>query len=144
MTLREAAKSRDGGMCRICSSKDGLQVHHRNYKNKGKKDELKDLITLCAKCHGTYHGKVEAVAELPDSEVSDIFRFFKKRMGQWGEYLKCNFSHKDTEMIVLGEVVDMIGQFFPNRRFDVMFKTGEFYDEFGEKTNIIVPISEYE
>ena len=64
-------------MCRICSSKDGLQVHHRNYKNKGKEDELKDLITLCAHCHGLYHGKVEDVD--PRDEERDLAILFAAR-----------------------------------------------------------------
>lgn len=54
--VRKRALYRSGYKCQLCSSKGNLNVHHNTYENRGnEKDE--DLIVLCEKCHGKFHGK---------------------------------------------------------------------------------------
>lgn len=50
------ALERDGRRCRLCNSKERLEVHHRTYKRRGN-EKLDDLTTLCHRCHATYHNK---------------------------------------------------------------------------------------
>jgi len=47
----------DGHRCRMCGGRTALQVHHRDYANKGKSwlGELFDLTTVCDSCHSDYH-----------------------------------------------------------------------------------------
>lgn len=52
--LREMALERAGYRCQICSSTDGLQVHHRTYENIFEEDE-EDLTVLCEDCHELFH-----------------------------------------------------------------------------------------
>lgn len=56
--LRRMALDRDRHSCRVCDSRDSLEVHHRSYKNKGHYNlvkELDDLTTLCRQCHQLNH-----------------------------------------------------------------------------------------
>jgi hypothetical protein len=48
----------DGRRCRTCKSFNALQCHHPDYEHKGGSfvAELRDIITLCDKCHGKIHG----------------------------------------------------------------------------------------
>jgi len=48
----------DGFCCVICKSKKRLNVHHISYLNLGREDILKDLVTLCEKCHALEHKKI--------------------------------------------------------------------------------------
>ncbi|MCP4351767.1 MAG: hypothetical protein GY795_40410 [Desulfobacterales bacterium] len=59
--LRTAALMRDGYMCRVCSKKRvRLEAHHIVFRNRGGKDTIKNLITLCESCHKKVHdGKVK-------------------------------------------------------------------------------------
>ena len=43
-----------GKQCEICGSKSNIQVHHKTYKNIFK-EEPKDLILLCKRCHSKQH-----------------------------------------------------------------------------------------
>ena len=46
---------RDIGMCRICEAHGvELHVHHLTYERVGK-ENLKDLVTLCRRCHTDIH-----------------------------------------------------------------------------------------
>lgn len=45
-----------GNKCEKCFSKNKLQVHHLTYKNIFK-EEPKDLIVLCDRCHENEHKK---------------------------------------------------------------------------------------
>jgi len=49
---------RDGFECRICSSRDKLEVHHVIPLRVGGSDELGNLITYCSKCHGTVDARL--------------------------------------------------------------------------------------
>jgi hypothetical protein len=45
--------------CQICKSDSSLQIHHKRYRDKDGsilfKENLTDLITLCASCHRLTH-----------------------------------------------------------------------------------------
>lgn len=42
--------------CELCYSNKRLHVHHKTYARRGKED-LSDLIVLCANCHAKFHDK---------------------------------------------------------------------------------------
>lgn len=54
---RQRIIRRDGHKCKICSSKDNLQVHHRYYVFKCDPWDYDDraLVTLCESCHKLVH-----------------------------------------------------------------------------------------
>lgn len=54
---REQALARDGRACRLCGSRQHLEVHHRTYARRGN-EQVNDLTTLCASCHENFHQKV--------------------------------------------------------------------------------------
>lgn len=54
--LRIATLIRDGYTCQLCkASKVKLEAHHIKYKRDGGKDTIKNMITLCSKCHSKVH-----------------------------------------------------------------------------------------
>jgi 5-methylcytosine-specific restriction endonuclease McrA len=52
--VRAAALVRDQG-CRLCGTRDELEVHHRSYTRWGR-ERLEDLTTLCRGCHDLVTG----------------------------------------------------------------------------------------
>jgi len=53
--LREIVLERDGYKCTICESTERLEVHHKDGRGRGKDEpnnDMSNLQTLCAKCHG--------------------------------------------------------------------------------------------
>jgi 5-methylcytosine-specific restriction endonuclease McrA len=46
---------RDGHKCRHCNGRNGVHPHHVIYRSQGGKDELSNLLTLCACCHRAVH-----------------------------------------------------------------------------------------
>ena len=48
-SIKNAIKRRDKRQCRHCGSKTNLQIHHID---KPRDNRLRNLITLCASCHG--------------------------------------------------------------------------------------------
>jgi 5-methylcytosine-specific restriction endonuclease McrA len=62
---RAQVLTRDRYQCRWCGSVRRLQVHHKRYTNLGH-EPLRDLVTLCARCHG----------------VADRLRRFRGSMGR--------------------------------------------------------------
>ncbi|MBS3953650.1 MAG: hypothetical protein KGZ88_11940 [Methylomicrobium sp.] len=54
--LRSKVVFRDQAKCRHCGGRHKLEVHHLTYARRGR-ELMKDLITLCAACHGAAHGK---------------------------------------------------------------------------------------
>jgi hypothetical protein len=52
--VRSAALELAGHRCQVCSGKEQLQVHHRNYANLPV-ESLADLTVLCDECHGVFH-----------------------------------------------------------------------------------------
>lgn len=55
--VRDMMRKRAGHRCQLCNSGKAIQVHHRTYERLG--EELpRDLIVLCADCHGKFHDKL--------------------------------------------------------------------------------------
>ena len=48
-------RERDGHRCRVCGSRDGVQVHHIRYRSRGGDHSSGNLVCLCAGCHGRVH-----------------------------------------------------------------------------------------
>lgn len=57
------------GLCSVCGSRNGIQVHHRTYKRLGH-ELMRDLRLLCADCHGIRHED----KYLPQDALSKEFR----------------------------------------------------------------------
>jgi hypothetical protein len=73
---------RDGWSCRHCHDRSGLHPHHVIYKSHGGKDELNNLLTLCAQCHlqGVHGHKLEIeVIEILENDL--VVKF--KRLQNW-------------------------------------------------------------
>lgn len=49
--LKESIKAERGAICAQCGSPDDLDLHHRQAKRKGGKDEKENLELLCRRCH---------------------------------------------------------------------------------------------
>lgn len=65
-SIRTIVIRRDGSKCQICGSKKQLQVHHITPYRYTQDNSLKNLITLCAKCHRKAEtGKIAAPMPLP-------------------------------------------------------------------------------
>ena len=57
----ELRKKIDGYRCVMCGAREGLQVHHRNYKKLGCEDVMRDLVTLCPDCHTMVHDNKDEI-----------------------------------------------------------------------------------
>ena len=53
---RRMVYRRDGYQCAMCSSVNGLQIHHIIKRSQGGSDMPDNLIALCWKCHAVAHG----------------------------------------------------------------------------------------
>jgi Helix-turn-helix domain len=53
----------DGYRCRLCSSTDNLNVHHRCYSRLGAEPD-NHVITLCHECHAKFHDRIPAGGDL--------------------------------------------------------------------------------
>jgi 5-methylcytosine-specific restriction endonuclease McrA len=40
--------------CQLCGNEKSLQVHHNNYKNRGR-ETFNDVVLLCKDCHSKFH-----------------------------------------------------------------------------------------
>jgi len=57
--VTKAVKERAGWKCQVCNSPHDLQAHHRTYEHRGNELRfLDDLIAMCRRCHGVFHGKI--------------------------------------------------------------------------------------
>jgi len=54
--MGERVLRRDSWRCQGCGSMENLQVHHMRRRSQLGGDTMDNLITLCAECHGKYHG----------------------------------------------------------------------------------------
>lgn len=62
--VTNAVKKRAGYRCQVCNSQHDLQAHHRTYEHRGHElDYLDDLICLCRRCHGVFHGTISALSK---------------------------------------------------------------------------------
>jgi 5-methylcytosine-specific restriction endonuclease McrA len=59
--LRRRVLERDGWRCQSCGASKDLQIHHLKPRSKLGGDEISNLISLCAGCHGMQHGKAHSV-----------------------------------------------------------------------------------
>lgn len=50
--IRKKCYERDNNSCTQCGSSENLHAHHIIPRRAGGVDELENLVTLCAKCHG--------------------------------------------------------------------------------------------
>ena len=66
--IRRRILDRDGHKCVVCGSAENLCVHHLTYRNKFH-EQLRDLVTLCDKCHTAYHS-----IQNMTTVVDDIYR----------------------------------------------------------------------
>jgi 5-methylcytosine-specific restriction endonuclease McrA len=57
--LRHQVLKRDGWRCQLCGKSTNLHVHHVKSRSKLGHDALRNLITLCAKCHETSHHRIQ-------------------------------------------------------------------------------------
>lgn len=57
--IRDNAQKRDLYQCRICEKERAVDGHHLTYENWGGHEDPKDILSLCRKCHGKVHGKIE-------------------------------------------------------------------------------------
>lgn len=57
---------RDRWACVVCKYRQTLQVHHIIYRSHGGKDEISNLVTLCAACHDDEHNKLIKMLCVPD------------------------------------------------------------------------------
>lgn len=54
-----AVKAKAKFKCQVCNSPHDLDAHHRTYEHRGNElNHLEDLICLCRRCHGIFHGKI--------------------------------------------------------------------------------------
>ena len=67
--LREAVLARDGYRARCCGARDDLLVHHRSYD----RQRLRDLVTLCRRCHARIHGTLRPPFAFP-GELLELWR----------------------------------------------------------------------
>ena len=54
--MRERVLRRDSWRCQECGAFENLHVHHMKPRSQLGGDTMDNLITLCADCHGKYHG----------------------------------------------------------------------------------------
>ena len=50
-------------LCEVCMAK-AVDIHHIQYKSRGGKDEIKNLMALCRKCHDKAHSEKYKEGEL--------------------------------------------------------------------------------
>jgi 5-methylcytosine-specific restriction endonuclease McrA len=49
---------RDDWRCQKCGSLENLQVHHQIKRSQQGDDALRNLVTMCARCHMEEHGQL--------------------------------------------------------------------------------------
>ena len=67
--LMKRVLERDDWRCQKCGSLKDLQIHHKIKRSHQGNDALENLVTLCARCHGSQHGQLyfdlDALAPMP-------------------------------------------------------------------------------
>ncbi|MCC6783029.1 MAG: HNH endonuclease [Planctomycetes bacterium] len=53
--LRTRVLARDGHACANCRGRRGLHAHHVIWRSKGGESSLRNLVTLCSRCHALVH-----------------------------------------------------------------------------------------
>lgn len=62
-----AVQERSGGVCEGCGRRPAMEMHHRQYRSRGGRHEVVNLLHLCGSgnhtgCHGTAHTAMGAEA----------------------------------------------------------------------------------
>lgn len=52
------AKERSRWKCEVCSRTGALEAHHKSYARLGF-ERNSDILVLCERCHGLFHGVLE-------------------------------------------------------------------------------------
>lgn len=65
-------RERDGHRCRVCGSRDGVQVHHIRYRSRGGDHATGNLVCLCVICHGRVHAGTLRLSGNGDGCVSSV------------------------------------------------------------------------
>jgi 5-methylcytosine-specific restriction endonuclease McrA len=55
--IRKKRIAHDGGRCLLCRSPNKLEVHHLTYRRAGGRESIRDLVTLCERCHAKQHNR---------------------------------------------------------------------------------------
>jgi 5-methylcytosine-specific restriction endonuclease McrA len=53
--VRQAVLVRDERRCRVCRSRDAVDVHHVRFRSAGRDDSTRNCATLCRGCHADVH-----------------------------------------------------------------------------------------
>ena len=92
---RKRVYRRDHFRCALCDSTDGLQVHHVIPRGQGGSNNVRNLITLCWRCHGTAHGV--PIYDSPDAITPDevcqlcveyVADYYAEDDGGWNPWVK--------------------------------------------------------
>jgi len=67
LDVRLEVLARDGWRCQQCGRIGNSEVHHQIFRSHGGADKSDNLITLCADCHESKHGKNMMDEEARDS-----------------------------------------------------------------------------
>ncbi len=61
--VRKIILSKYNNMCMVCSSKNNLQIHHKNYATEYYDIEhlTEDLCVMCVGCHRKEHKKIRLI-----------------------------------------------------------------------------------
>ena len=59
--LRNEVLKRDGWRCQCCGAPNNLQVHHVKSRGRRGDDTMRNLITLCARCHESFHRRTHFI-----------------------------------------------------------------------------------
>ena len=73
--LRKKVHARDGHRCRCCGSIHSLHVHHIIPWSQGGKTRMKNLITVCRRCHALLHAGLLTITGTTES----TWRFLDKQ-----------------------------------------------------------------
>lgn len=95
--IRETILIRDGRMCVVCGSEEGLQVDHIVERQHGGGDHLDNLQTLCEICHKSKRGGLFYIAPTPPTPRV----LLSPQKGQNGHHQTSSSSHK-TESVSHG------------------------------------------
>ena len=53
--VRQCVLVRDGYRCRVCKTREGVDVHHLRFRSVGGEDNTSNCAALCRICHGEVH-----------------------------------------------------------------------------------------